>query len=86
MEPKPPSPLAGLLERHRLQQRHVAEALDVSRMAVLAWYHGRSIPSGQNLVRLVEYLRQFEPGLTAEQLLPTEPAISTTEPTRENVA
>lgn len=77
-----PTPLAGLLERHRLQQRHVAEALDVSRMAVLAWYHGRSIPSGQNLVRLVEYLRQFEPGLTAEQLLPTE-APSTPEPTEE---
>lgn len=65
------TPLAGLLERHRLQQRHVAEALGVSRMAVLAWYHGRAIPSGSNLVRLVEYLRQFEPGLSAEALLPT---------------
>lgn len=81
METKPPSPLAGLLERHRLQQRHVAEALGVSRMAVLAWYHGRSIPSGQNLVRLVEYLRQFEPGLAAEALLP-----STAEPATEEVA
>lgn len=62
--------LAAVMERNRLQQKHVAEALGVSRMAVLAWYHGRSIPSGDNLVRLLAYFRSFEPGLQAEDLLP----------------
>jgi transcriptional regulator with XRE-family HTH domain len=67
--------LAGLqaaLDRNRLQQKHVAEALGVSRIAVSAWVHGRSIPTGSNLVRLVEYLRQYEPGIAAEDLLPAE--------------
>lgn len=61
--------LAAILERNRLQQKHVAEALGVSRMAVLRWVHGRSRPGGDNLVRLLEYLRQFEPGLDVNDLL-----------------
>jgi len=51
-------------------QKDIAEALGLSRVAVWAWVDGRSMPSGVNLLRLLEYLRQFEPGLQAEDLLP----------------
>jgi transcriptional regulator with XRE-family HTH domain len=61
--------LAAVLERNRLQQKHVAEALPVSRMTVLMWVHGRTVPTGDNLLRLLAYLRRFEPGLQVEDLL-----------------
>lgn len=61
--------LAVIMERNRLQQKHVAEALGVTRMTVLAWFHGRSVPMGNNLTRLLAYLRQFEPGLENEDVL-----------------
>ncbi len=64
------TPLALVLERNRLQQKHVAEGLAVSRMTVNAWFHGAAQPTGPNLLRLLAYLRQFEPTLTAEDLLP----------------
>lgn len=62
--------LRVVLARNRLQQKHVADALGISQNAVLAWVHGRSVPSGINLFRLLEYLRQFEPGLVLEDLFP----------------
>ena len=67
--------LRAALDRNRLQQKHVAEALEVSRMTVWAWVDGRSEPTGTNLLRLLEYLRKFEPGITAEDLVgPAIPA------------
>ncbi len=68
------SPIAAALSRNRLQQKHVAEALGVSRMAVLAWYHGRSVPTGENLIKLADYLRTFEPSISERDLLPTPAA------------
>jgi DNA-binding transcriptional regulator YiaG len=62
--------LRAVLDRNRLQQKNVAAALGVSRMAVWAWVDGRSVPTGINTVRLLDYLRQFEPTLQAEDLLP----------------
>lgn len=67
------------IRRNRLQQKDVAEALGISRMTVLKWVHGDSVPTGTNLLRLLEYLRQFEPTLQAEDLLapgPAEPVVS----------
>jgi len=61
--------LATVLKRNRLQHRHIAQGVGVSRISVGHWVHGRSVPSGTNLVRLVEYLRQFEPAITAEDLV-----------------
>jgi transcriptional regulator with XRE-family HTH domain len=58
------------IRRNRLQQKDVAEALGISRMTVLNWVHGNSTPTGTNLLRLLENLRQFEPSLRAEDLLP----------------
>jgi len=58
------------IRRNRLQQKDVADALGISRMTVLNWVHGNSVPTGTNLLRLLEYLRGFEPALQAEDLLP----------------
>lgn len=61
--------LRRILERNRLQQTAAAEALGVSRIAVGLWVNGHSKPSGENLIRRLEYLRRFEPGLEASDLL-----------------
>jgi transcriptional regulator with XRE-family HTH domain len=63
------SGLRAVLARNRLQQKHVAEALDVSRNTVGGWADGSVEPSGGNLIRLLAYLRQFEPGLAVEELV-----------------
>lgn len=64
----------SVLDRNRLQQKHVADALGVSRMTVWEWASGRTIPSGSNLLRLVEYLQRFEPTVTAADLFTPETA------------
>lgn len=64
--------LAGVLRRNRLQQKDVAEALGLSRMTVHNWVNGHSQPLGANLVRLAQYLSQFEPDLRESDLV--EPA------------
>lgn len=61
--------LRAILDRNRLQQKDVAAALGLSRVAVWAWVDCRSMPTGANLLRLLDYLRQFEPTLQAEDLL-----------------
>jgi len=63
------SPLARVMARNRLQQKHVAEALPVSRFTVWQWVHERAVPTGTNLSRLLDFLRQFEPTLQAGDLL-----------------
>lgn len=69
--------IRAALRRNRLHQKDVAEALDLSRMTIWSWVDGRSVPTGTNLLRLLEYLRQFEPGLQAEDLLPdAEPLVA----------
>jgi transcriptional regulator with XRE-family HTH domain len=65
--------LGSVLDRNRLQQKHVAEALGVTRMTVWQWVHGRARPTGINVIRLMDYLRKFEPGLAAEAVFPAEP-------------
>lgn len=80
------SGLKGILARNRLQQKDVAEALGLSRVAVWAWVDGRSVPTGTNLLRLLEYLRQFEPGLRAEDLLPEAAATPVVVPSSSDPA
>jgi transcriptional regulator with XRE-family HTH domain len=65
--------LREILDRNRLDQTQVADGLGISRVSVGNWVHGRSKPSGPNLVRLRDYLRQFEPGLEVEDLLAPAP-------------
>jgi transcriptional regulator with XRE-family HTH domain len=67
--------LRAVLARNRLQQKDVADALSLSRMSVWSWVDGRTVPTGINLIRLLEYLRQFEPTLQAEDLLPAAAAL-----------
>ena len=61
--------LKEILRRNRLQQKAVAEGLGVSRQTVCFWVNGRVVPTGENLSRLLEYLRQFEPSLEVSDLL-----------------
>ena len=61
--------LKDVLQRNRLQQKAVAEALGVSRQTVCFWVSGQVTPGGENLSRLLDYLRQFEPSLELSDLL-----------------
>jgi transcriptional regulator with XRE-family HTH domain len=61
--------LGDVLKRNRLQQKHVAEAMGVSRMTVWQWVHGRAIPTGENLLALAAYLQRFEPGIEPKDLV-----------------
>jgi hypothetical protein len=81
--------IAAALRRNRLQQKDVSEALSLARGTIFDWVHGRSVPNGTNLVRLVVYLQQFEPGITERELLPNAgvmPAPVTDSPATGNVA
>jgi len=80
------SGLRAVLDRNRLMQKDVAEALGLSRVAVWAWVDGRSVPTGANLLRLLEYLRQFEPTLQAEDLLQPAAAGSLVGPSTPDAA
>jgi transcriptional regulator with XRE-family HTH domain len=68
--------LAEILQRNRLKQKDVAKALGVSRVSVGAWMSGRTTPSGARLVRLLGYLRSFEPTLQVEDLIPSSEEVS----------
>ncbi len=64
--------LREILDRNRLEQAEVADAIGVSRVSVGNWVNGHGKPRGPNLVRLLDYLRRFEPGLQADDILPAE--------------
>jgi len=84
-----PNGIAAALKRNRLQQKEIAGAINVTRGTVFAWVHGKSVPTGTNLVRLVAYLQQFEPGITERELLPNAgvvPAAAADSPATGNVA
>jgi transcriptional regulator with XRE-family HTH domain len=72
--------LRAVLARNRLQQKDVADALGISRMSVWSWVDGRTVPGGANLLRLLEYLRGFEPTLQAEDLLPAAGSLVAPDP------
>lgn len=72
--------LRAILDRNRLQQKHVAEALGVTRMTVWSWVDGRNAPSGPNLAALLAYLQQFEPSLTVADLMPAPAVVATEQP------
>lgn len=65
-----PTGIAAALKRNRLQQKEIAVAVGVSRGTVFSWVHGHKVPTWTHLVRLVEHLRKFEPGITERQLVP----------------
>lgn len=64
------SSIGTALQRNRLRQKDIAEALGVTQGTVFAWVHGLKIPGGANLVRLVKYLQQYEPSVTERELVP----------------
>jgi hypothetical protein len=66
------TPLAEIMARHQLTDALVSSALACTRNAVRYWRTGQGVPDGRKLVRLLAYLRRFEPRLEAAELLPAE--------------
>ncbi len=66
--------LRDILDRNRLQQKDVAEGIEVSRVTVWNWVSGRATPTGTNQAKLLAFLRQYEPTLDVTDLA-GEPAL-----------
>lgn len=70
--------LDQVLHRLRLDQVDVARGIDVSRVTVGNWVHGRATPQGRNLAALLAFLQRYDDSLTLNDLLSspesTEPA------------
>jgi transcriptional regulator with XRE-family HTH domain len=62
--------LKEILQRNELTQEQTAREVGVSNMTLWNWANGRSIPTGENLARLLDFLRLREPGLDVSDLLP----------------
>lgn len=61
--------LGEVLDRNRLKQKQIAEAIGVSEETVSRWVNGHVRPSGDNLVRLAAYLRRYQPDVREADLL-----------------
>ena len=66
--------LKSILGRLRLQQKMVADAIDVSPLSVHLWANGKAMPSAQNVSDLLAYLQTFDPDLTVHDLIPPKAA------------
>jgi transcriptional regulator with XRE-family HTH domain len=63
--------LAAAMDRNNVKPGAMAQALGVSKETISRWRANVVIPTGENLNRALEYLRQFEPDLQAADLLPS---------------
>jgi transcriptional regulator with XRE-family HTH domain len=63
------APLEAAIRRNSVNQRQMAAAVGVSPETLSRWVRGHMRPTGDNLVRVLSYLRRFEPRLQAEDLL-----------------
>ena len=61
--------LRDVISRNGLMQRDIAAAVGVAPETFSRWVSGRVTPGGENLVRLLDFLRKVEPGLQAEDIL-----------------
>lgn len=64
--------LGDVIRRHGLVKRRVADAVGVTPETVSRWVHGHTTPRGAELVKLLDHLRQYEPGLEASDLMDDE--------------
>jgi transcriptional regulator with XRE-family HTH domain len=65
--------LKAIIRRNKLVQNEIAEAVGIAAETLSRWVSGTVTPSGANLVRLANHLRQFEPDLAEADLLAPEP-------------
>lgn len=63
------TPLLAILSEHGISQYRLAKTLGFSPVTVWKWCHGLASPRAHNLVRIVAWLRTYEPGVTAEDLM-----------------
>ncbi len=77
--------LGPVLARNPLTQKEIAAALGVAPETVTRWKRGDIAPGGQNLLRLLAFLRQHEPELQPEDLFAPE-ALVAPEPDQPDAA
>jgi len=58
-----------ILKRNRLQQADLAEGIGVTKQAVWMWCTGGGQPTADNLLKARDWLRQYDPTVTADELL-----------------
>ena len=75
--------LRDVIRRNGLKQREIAEAVGVAAETFSRWVAGRITPGGENLVRLLDFLRRHEPSLQADDLLPPPGTDVVEEPAEE---
>lgn len=63
--------LKDVIQRNGLNQRELAESLGVAPETLSRWVQNHKRPTGENLVRLLAHLRQYEQDLQAEDLIET---------------
>ncbi len=66
-------PLQRFLDRHRLSQSQLARAIGVTRETVNRWIRQHTVPGGSNLLRVISFAREIEPGLEPGKLFPSPP-------------
>ena len=60
--------LAAVLGRHTVQHKDLARALSVTPETVSRWVGGQVTPGWKTIVRIISFLRRYEPDLRAEDL------------------
>ena len=58
-----------VLKRNRLQQADLAEGIGVTKQAVWMWCTGGGQPTTENLLKARDWIRQYDPTVTADDLL-----------------
>jgi len=60
--------LRAILERHSIKQSELARAVGVNAVSVWQWVNGGGKPNAGNLLSVLAFLRQYEPGLEADDM------------------
>lgn len=60
--------MRAVLKRNAITQSELARKVGVSQVTVWAWGEGRYAPRSETLLRIVAFLRQYEPRLEADDL------------------
>jgi DNA-binding XRE family transcriptional regulator len=60
--------LGAVLDRNSVMRKDLASGIGVAAETVARWCTGTSTPGGRTVLRIVAFLRRFEPALKAEDI------------------
>jgi DNA-binding XRE family transcriptional regulator len=60
--------LGPILDRNSVMRKDLAEEIGVASETVARWCTGAVTPGGRTVLRIISFLRRFEPALKAEDL------------------